>query len=180
MERARAAAIRGALEVLTRRGVARNVAFVTPRIGKMEKASDWLATAVSADTAVINSGNVTFATNSTFGTLNFNGGTILEFDREAELKAFREMMLIRRFEEKAGQLYGMGGRTLRERADQLLRRFGLADAADRTAKGYSGGMQRRLDIAMGLVHRPQVLPYLQVDLDLRDLRHFAPFDPYLH
>ena len=38
---------------LTRRGVARNVAFVTPRIGKMEKASDWLATAVSADTAVI-------------------------------------------------------------------------------------------------------------------------------
>ena len=56
-----------------------------------------------------------------------------------------------------GQLYGMGGRTLRERADQLLRRFGLADAADRTAKGYSGGMQRRLDIAMGLVHRPQVL-----------------------
>ena len=42
------------------------------------------------------------------GKKNFNGGTILEFDREAELKAFREMMLIRRFEEKAGQLYGMG------------------------------------------------------------------------
>lgn len=56
-----------------------------------------------------------------------------------------------------GQLYGMGGRTLRERADQLLRRFGLGDAANRWAKGYSGGMQRRLDIAMGLVHRPQVL-----------------------
>lgn len=38
---------------LTRRGIARNVAFVTPRIGKTEKASDWLGTAVSADTAVI-------------------------------------------------------------------------------------------------------------------------------
>lgn len=56
-----------------------------------------------------------------------------------------------------GRLYGMGGRVLRERADQLLRRFGLAEAANRMAKGYSGGMQRRLDIVMGLVHRPQVL-----------------------
>ena len=39
---------------------------------------------------------------------DFNGGTIVEFDKEAELKAYREMMMIRRFEEKAGQLYGMG------------------------------------------------------------------------
>ena len=38
---------------LTRRGIARNVAFVTPRIGTTEKASDWLGTAVTADTAVI-------------------------------------------------------------------------------------------------------------------------------
>jgi pyruvate dehydrogenase E1 component alpha subunit len=37
-----------------------------------------------------------------------NGGAIAEFDRETELKAYREMLLIRRFEEKAGQLYGMG------------------------------------------------------------------------
>ncbi|MBB4569646.1 MULTISPECIES: pyruvate dehydrogenase (acetyl-transferring) E1 component subunit alpha [Rhizobium] len=37
-----------------------------------------------------------------------NGGAIAEFDRDAELKAYREMLLIRRFEEKAGQLYGMG------------------------------------------------------------------------
>ncbi|NTF41911.1 MULTISPECIES: pyruvate dehydrogenase (acetyl-transferring) E1 component subunit alpha [Rhizobium] len=37
-----------------------------------------------------------------------NGGPIAEFDRDAELKAYREMLLIRRFEEKAGQLYGMG------------------------------------------------------------------------
>ena len=41
--------------------------------------------------------------------------------------------------------------------DDLLERFRLADAADRFAKGYSGGMQRRLDVALGLVARPQVL-----------------------
>ena len=43
------------------------------------------------------------------------------------------------------------------RADELLERFGLADAADRQVKTYSGGMQRRLDVALGLIHRPQVL-----------------------
>jgi ABC-2 type transport system ATP-binding protein len=56
-----------------------------------------------------------------------------------------------------GHLYGMRGRGLEERVDQLLERFGLGDAADRIARGYSGGMQRRLDIAMALVHDPQVL-----------------------
>jgi ABC-2 type transport system ATP-binding protein len=44
-----------------------------------------------------------------------------------------------------------------QRADELLERFGLADAADRTAKTYSGGMRRRLDLAAALVHRPPVL-----------------------
>jgi ABC-2 type transport system ATP-binding protein len=56
-----------------------------------------------------------------------------------------------------GHLYGQRGRGLEERVDQLLGRFGLGDAADRIARGYSGGMQRRLDIAMALVHDPQVL-----------------------
>jgi ABC-2 type transport system ATP-binding protein len=56
-----------------------------------------------------------------------------------------------------GQLFGMGGKELERRADELLERFGLADAADRIVKTYSGGMQRRLDIALGLVHEPQVL-----------------------
>jgi len=57
----------------------------------------------------------------------------------------------------AGQLYGLGGRALAEHVDALLARFGLADAADRLARTYSGGMQRKLDVAMGLVQRPQVL-----------------------
>src|SRR5436190_15048083 len=43
------------------------------------------------------------------------------------------------------------------RADALLREFDLADAADRLVKTWSGGMQRRLDLALGLVHRPRVL-----------------------
>src|SRR5215211_9336475 len=56
-----------------------------------------------------------------------------------------------------GHLQGMRGRELDRRTDDLLEQFGLADAARRVARTYSGGMQRRLDIAMGLVHRPQVL-----------------------
>lgn len=56
-----------------------------------------------------------------------------------------------------GQLYGMRGQSLERRAGELLQRFGLADAADRIARGYSGGMQRRLDIAMALIHDPEVL-----------------------
>jgi ABC-2 type transport system ATP-binding protein len=56
-----------------------------------------------------------------------------------------------------GRVQGMGGAELRRRADELLQLVGIADAADRIVRGYSGGMRRRLDIALGLVHRPRVL-----------------------
>ncbi len=59
-----------------------------------------------------------------------------------------------------GQIYGLRSRppgALEARVQELLERFGLAEAADRVARGYSGGMQRRLDIAMALVHDPAVL-----------------------
>jgi ABC-2 type transport system ATP-binding protein len=56
-----------------------------------------------------------------------------------------------------GHVQGMGGRRLRARVQELLELVGIADAADRVVKGYSGGMRRRLDIALGLVHRPRVL-----------------------
>jgi ABC-2 type transport system ATP-binding protein len=56
-----------------------------------------------------------------------------------------------------GQLYGLGGRELKRRAGELLDRFGLGGAANRIARTYSGGMQRKLDVAMGLIHRPRVL-----------------------
>jgi ABC-2 type transport system ATP-binding protein len=56
-----------------------------------------------------------------------------------------------------GQVHGLRGRELAGRTAELLEQFGLADAAGRLVRTYSGGMQRRLDIAMALVHRPQVL-----------------------
>jgi ABC-2 type transport system ATP-binding protein len=56
-----------------------------------------------------------------------------------------------------GRFFGLGGRKLTQRVDELLRMVDLGEAADRLAGTYSGGMARRLDIAIGLVHRPRVL-----------------------
>jgi ABC-2 type transport system ATP-binding protein len=56
-----------------------------------------------------------------------------------------------------GRLYGLGRRAARGRAGELLERFGLANAADRMARAYSGGMRRRLDVAASLVAEPRVL-----------------------
>ncbi|MGW2471992.1 ATP-binding cassette domain-containing protein [Streptomyces sp. NPDC001665] len=56
-----------------------------------------------------------------------------------------------------GQLYQMSGRAAKARAGELLDRFNLADAADRPAKTYSGGMRRRLDLAAALVVSPPVM-----------------------
>jgi len=59
--------------------------------------------------------------------------------------------------ELQGAIYDLHGLDLTSRVDESLERFGLAEAAGRAARTYSGGMGRRLDIAMGLLHRPQVL-----------------------
>ncbi|MFE7131163.1 ATP-binding cassette domain-containing protein [Streptomyces sp. NPDC057638] len=56
-----------------------------------------------------------------------------------------------------GQLYQMSSRAAKARAAELLERFNLADAADRPAKTYSGGMRRRLDLAAALVVSPPVM-----------------------
>ncbi len=56
-----------------------------------------------------------------------------------------------------GRLYRLDRTEVRSRAASLLERFDLVDAADRVVKGYSGGMRRRLDIAMSLIARPSVL-----------------------
>jgi ABC-2 type transport system ATP-binding protein len=56
-----------------------------------------------------------------------------------------------------GHLFGMGGFELESRIGALLNQFRLADAADRLVRTYSGGMQRRLDVALALVHRPEIL-----------------------
>ncbi len=56
-----------------------------------------------------------------------------------------------------GALHGLRTGEARERAVTLLDRVGLTEAGDRRVGGYSGGMRRRLDLALALVHRPQVL-----------------------
>jgi ABC-2 type transport system ATP-binding protein len=56
-----------------------------------------------------------------------------------------------------GRLYGLRGGSVRARAGELLDHFGLTEAAGRLVRTYSGGMQRRLDVALGLMHRPAVL-----------------------
>jgi ABC-2 type transport system ATP-binding protein len=56
-----------------------------------------------------------------------------------------------------GELFGLSAADAKERARQLLELVELEDAADRVLKGYSGGMQRRLDLAAALVHEPDVL-----------------------
>ena len=54
-------------------------------------------------------------------------------------------------------LQGVPKAERKSRADDLLRRVGLTDAADRKVQGYSGGMKRRLDLALALVHHPRIL-----------------------
>ncbi|TWD74849.1 ABC-2 type transport system ATP-binding protein [Kribbella amoyensis] len=56
-----------------------------------------------------------------------------------------------------GKLMHLGGTTARRRAGELLERFALTDAMDRRVKTYSGGMRRRLDLAMSLIGRPRVI-----------------------
>ncbi|HEX7104119.1 MAG TPA: ATP-binding cassette domain-containing protein, partial [Nitrolancea sp.] len=56
-----------------------------------------------------------------------------------------------------GRLYGMSERDLRSRAHELLDALDLSNAAGRLVKTYSGGMKRKLDVAMGVIHRPRVL-----------------------
>jgi ABC-2 type transport system ATP-binding protein len=56
-----------------------------------------------------------------------------------------------------GALHGLSRVERRKRGDELLERVGLSEAADRRVRGYSGGMKRRLDLALALVHRPSIL-----------------------
>ncbi len=54
-------------------------------------------------------------------------------------------------------MHGITGEERRRRSEELLARVGLTEAADRKVNGYSGGMKRRLDLALALVHRPRIL-----------------------
>jgi ABC-2 type transport system ATP-binding protein len=56
-----------------------------------------------------------------------------------------------------GQMYGLSGRTLRIRVDEVLEQIGLVDKARNRVKTYSGGMKRRVNIGVGLLHKPSLL-----------------------
>ncbi len=71
--------------------------------------------------------------------------------------AVDERLTARENLEVIGRFFRLRSRAARQRADELLRDFDLEPVADRVVKGFSGGMRRRLDIAMSLVPRPQVL-----------------------
>lgn len=56
-----------------------------------------------------------------------------------------------------GQMYGLSGKALNARIDEVLAQIGLADRAKNRVKTYSGGMKRRVNIGVGLLHRPRLL-----------------------
>jgi ABC transporter DrrB family efflux protein len=74
-----------------------------------------------------------------------------------QFAAVDELLTGRENLEMFGRLFKLSHEDAHRRAGELLERFGLAQAADRPARTYSGGMRRRLDIASSLVTRPQVL-----------------------
>ncbi|HEY3603691.1 MAG TPA: ATP-binding cassette domain-containing protein [Sporichthyaceae bacterium] len=69
---------------------------------------------------------------------------------DGKLTGFENLVMV-------GELHHLGRRNAKARAHELLAQFSLADAANRRAEHYSGGMRRRLDLAATLVARPQVL-----------------------
>ena len=56
-----------------------------------------------------------------------------------------------------GQMYGLGGKSLNARVDEVLEQIGLTDKAKNRVKTYSGGMKRRVNIGVGLLHKPRLL-----------------------
>src|SRR5215510_12883840 len=56
-----------------------------------------------------------------------------------------------------GQMYGLSGKSLDSRVDEVLEQIGLTDKAKNKVKTYSGGMKRRVNIGVGLIHKPRLL-----------------------
>src|SRR3990172_890640 len=56
-----------------------------------------------------------------------------------------------------GQMYGLSGKSLNSRVDEVLEQIGLTDKAKNRVKTYSGGMKRRVNIGVGLLHKPRLL-----------------------
>jgi ABC-2 type transport system ATP-binding protein len=56
-----------------------------------------------------------------------------------------------------GKMYGMGGAALKQRVDEVIAQIGLTDKADMKVETYSGGMKRRVNIGVGLLHKPRII-----------------------
>jgi daunorubicin resistance ABC transporter ATP-binding subunit len=80
-----------------------------------------------------------------------------EIGLAGQFAAIDEILTGRENLETVGMLYHLGRAQTARRASEVLERFGLADAGDRRASTYSGGMRRRLDLAATLVGRPRVV-----------------------
>lgn len=72
-----------------------------------------------------------------------------------------------------GRLHGLLGNVLHERTEECLQLVGLQESADRAVQSYSGGMKRRANLAVGIIHRPQVLfldePTVGIDAQSRNM-----------
>jgi ABC transporter DrrB family efflux protein len=86
-----------------------------------------------------------------------SGAVREEFALTGQFAAVDELLTGRENLQMFGRLFRLSPAEARRRATELLDRFELADAADRTAKTYSGGMRRRLDLASSLLTQPRVL-----------------------
>ncbi len=83
--------------------------------------------------------------------VRFRIGVALQDTGVDPLMTGRELLVVQ------GRLFGMTRARAKQRASELLKQFGLEDAGDRRVKTYSGGMRRRLDLALALVHEPGIL-----------------------
>lgn len=80
-----------------------------------------------------------------------------EIGLAGQFAAVDDFMTGRETLEMVGELYHMDKKDVKKRASELLERLSLTDAADRTARTYSGGMRRRLDVGASLMYRPKVI-----------------------
>ncbi len=108
---------------------------------------------------------MTTLSNPTSGTARINGFDVREnpdavrrsMGLTGQAATVDELLTGRENMRMIGGLYGIGRKALKERTEQLLHQFSLTDAGDKTVREYSGGMRRRIDLAVSLIAAPPVL-----------------------